>query len=256
MNSPVTNIRLMSYPTSPYAMKVGCYLKYKQLPFKLVGVNPINNHEIRFSGQRQVPVLVVGQEWKKESSDIGIWLDELYPEKPLLGKSDDDRQRILSVDKWISEQLIPSRFRETVQAKNKIHAAINGWKLAKAVHSVTPIPMVIRAIWPLAIRHAPFIKRMITAMDLNESIEDMRVRLINEFVSQLGSGPFLADQQQPSLADLSAYPIIVSGKLTGMKGSFPFLQNPIIKNWALAVKAQLPENPLLVKDEYIINPNF
>jgi hypothetical protein len=36
------NIQLLSYPTSPYAMKVGCYLKYKQLAFKFIATCPLN----------------------------------------------------------------------------------------------------------------------------------------------------------------------------------------------------------------------
>lgn len=34
----MSEIQLFSYPTSPYAQKVGCYLKYKKLDFELVGL--------------------------------------------------------------------------------------------------------------------------------------------------------------------------------------------------------------------------
>ncbi len=34
-------ITLYGYATSPYVMKVGCYLQYKKLPFEFVSVNPI-----------------------------------------------------------------------------------------------------------------------------------------------------------------------------------------------------------------------
>ena len=78
-----TPIRLYSYPTSPYTQKVGRYLNYKKLDFELVGVNPITSAEIAFAGQKRVPVLNVGDEWRLESSELGLWLEERYPEIPI-----------------------------------------------------------------------------------------------------------------------------------------------------------------------------
>ena len=104
------NTALYTYPTSPYGMKVGCYLKYKQLEYKFVPVNPVTNRQIRFTRQRQVPVLKIGDEWRKESSDLGIWLHELFPERPLLGQNEAQKHRIIEIDQWISHSFIPSVF--------------------------------------------------------------------------------------------------------------------------------------------------
>ena len=55
----MSSIQLFSYATSPYAQKVGCYLKYKQLDFKFIPVNPLTNEQIAFTRQQQVPVLQI-----------------------------------------------------------------------------------------------------------------------------------------------------------------------------------------------------
>lgn len=44
----MTDIQLFSYPTSPYAQKVACYLKYKNLDFKFIPVIPLANGENEF----------------------------------------------------------------------------------------------------------------------------------------------------------------------------------------------------------------
>ena len=116
----MTDIQLFSYPTSPYAQKVGCYLKYKDIDFKFIPVNPLHNSEIAFTRQRQVPVLQIGEEWRKESSELGIWLNELYPEPSILPDSQSEREQILKIDQWISDQLIPSYFRNAVEWQNSV----------------------------------------------------------------------------------------------------------------------------------------
>jgi len=107
----MSHIQLFSYPTSPYGQKVGCYLKYKELEFKFVGVNPLTNDQIKFTRQRQVPVLQIGNEWRKESSELGLWLDEAYPDKPMLPGDESERERVLEIDKWVSDSLITGMFR-------------------------------------------------------------------------------------------------------------------------------------------------
>ncbi|MGK0500954.1 MAG: glutathione S-transferase [Oceanicoccus sp.] len=245
------NIQLLSYPTSPYAMKVGCYLKYKQLAFKFIATNPLSPREIRFTRQRQVPVLVINNEWKTESSDIGIWIDTLCPERPLLGNNKDQRAEILNVDKWISDKLIPGRFRNAIEWSSTKNGLYNGWHLARLVHSASPLPIIARMIWPFALKRAPFIVAMMEQIDLQESLEAMHERLAIEFIEHLQGGPFLAGQQQCSLADLSAYPLLLSQKLLGMKGRSVYLEHSEIYNWAKKVAKLLPENPLLVDDRYI-----
>jgi len=57
---------------------------------------------------------------------------------------------------------------------------------------------------------------MVKALDLTESMASVTTRLQREFVEHLAGGPYLGGQTEPSLADLSAYPIVVSGHLMSL----------------------------------------
>lgn len=247
-------ITLYGYPTSPYVMKVACFLNYKQLPYRYVPVNPVNPKEIKFTEQKQVPVLSIGDEWRKDSTDIGIWLNERFSHRNILGHSDEATNNILAIDRWVSEQLIVGKFRHAIEWENSWDSIRNGWKLARAVSDATPLPKYVRFIWPFAVRKAKFIVDMVNELDLNESIADMRQRLCDEFVIHLADGPFLGGESSISLADLSAYPTIVSGHLMGMHADSSMLRNEAIIAWCRRVQKELPQNPLLVPDELIERP--
>ena len=109
------NIKLYGYSTSPYVRKVGCCLYYKDLPFEFIPVNPIDSKEIGFTGQTQVPVLQIGDEWRTDSTPLAIWLDELFPEKPLFGNTGQERESILALDSWVTDSLILGGFRSVYE---------------------------------------------------------------------------------------------------------------------------------------------
>jgi len=247
----MSDIQLFTYPTSPYGQKVGCYLKFKKLDFKLIGVNPLTNDQIKFTRQRQVPILQIGDQWRKESSELAIWLEELYPEHPILPDIEAEKEHILQIDNWVSDSLIPSMFRGACEWQSNFNSITNGWKLSRAVSNVTPLPGYVRLIWPFGVRRAPFIVNMVNQLDLSESMDDMLLRLQKEFVEHLAAGDFLGAQSAPSMADLSAFPIVVNGYMMGMRAKKYLLDEPEIKAWAKRVSAYLPENPLLVPDKFI-----
>jgi len=245
------NVQLFSYPTSPFAQKVGCYLKYKQIDFKLVPVNPLTNAEIAFTDQRQVPVLQIDGEWRKESSELGIWLDQRFASRPLLPEDQTLRQAISDCDAWISANLLPSIFRYAVEWQNPWYSISNGWRLSRAVNDATPLPFYVRLLWPFGVKRAPFIVRMVNAMNLEESIPKMNERLQTEFIRNLQGGPYLAGNSNPSLADFSAFPAIASGFFMGMKTRQALIDHPEIYAWSQRVYQHLPENPLLVPDRLL-----
>jgi len=250
------SIQLFSYPTSPYGQKVGCYLKYKQLDFKYIPVNPITSEQIAFTRQRQVPVLQIDDDWRKESSELGVWLDELYPERPLLPLDGSAKDIVMNIDQWISSHLIPSFFRYAVEWQNPWYSITNGWRLSRAVSNGTRLPLYVRLLWPFGVKRASFIVNMVNELDLDESIPAMNSRLQNEFLDHLAEGPFLGSQSEISLADLSAFPPIASGWFMGMKAKQSLLEHPQIRAWAERVYAQLPANPLLVPDKILKRPSF
>ena len=251
MNTKTPLIILYSYATSPFGMKVKCYLDYKELPYKFVPVDPISKKQILFTKQPQIPVLQINEEWRKDSTPLGLWLDERFPEKPLLGDDDKDKKAILKVDDWISQVMIPSRFREAVDWQSAFVSCKNAWRLSRIVNHGTKLPFVLRCMWPLLLRKTAFIKDLAAMTDRQEPLPKMRERICQEFVEHLQGGDFLAAQKSPSLADLSAYPIFISGYLLGMEGDFPFLRYPEILNWMARLQMHLPSNPLLATNQFI-----
>ena len=116
----------------------------------------------------------------------------------------------------------------------------------------TTLPFYARVLWPFAVKKASFIVSMVNEMDLNESLADMNKRLQDEFVSKLAGGPFFAGQDKISLADLSAFPVVVNSHFMGMKTKQALRDHPEILAWAKRVHAQLPNNPFLVPDHLLV----
>ena len=57
-----------------------------------------------------VPVLTIDGQSKADSTPIGLWLDELFPDHPrLLPIDDNERERLLAIDHWVSHRLIPGQ---------------------------------------------------------------------------------------------------------------------------------------------------
>ena len=73
-----------------------------------------------------------------------------------------------------------------------------------------------------------------------------------EFSEHLDDGPFFAGQIKPTLADLSAYPIVVSSHLMGMKTMGSLIDDPVLASWSRRVQTHLPDNPLLVPNKLLM----
>ena len=115
----MADIKLYGYSTSPFVQKVACYLYYKELPFEFVPVNLIGQPELAFTGQTQVPVLKIDDEWRLDSTPLGIWLDQRFPDKPLLGQNQEQRELILNIDRWITDGYIAAIFRTMVDSRTE-----------------------------------------------------------------------------------------------------------------------------------------
>lgn len=246
-------VKLYGYATSPFVLKAGAFLKYKQVPFEFVPVNPLHpSRQLRqFPGQRRVPVLTIGDEWRADSTQLGIWLDEVFPERPILGRTPEDTDRILQIDQWVSEQLLMGRFRQAIEWESPLDGIRNGWKLASTIHASTPIPFVIRKAWPLIVKRVGFVRRFGNSVDRSEPLPAMRQRQCRELLQHLGNGPFLGERDRVSLADLSAYTTIVMPHLMGMRGESNFLEDPNVLAWCHRVQEHLPANPLVIPDHLL-----
>ena len=56
--------------------------------------------------------------------------DELFPEKPLLGQSPEQREQILAIDRWVTDGLIAASFRAAIDAEMNLAFRQKCWRLA------------------------------------------------------------------------------------------------------------------------------
>ena len=249
----MANIKLYGYSTSPFVRKVGCCLYYKNLPFEFIPVNPTDPKEIAFTGQTQVPVLQIGDEWRTDSTPLAIWLDELFPEKPLFGNTQQERESILALDSWVTDSLILAGFRSAYQGEMSAKFRHTAWRLAAIVSSQTPLPDEIRNAWPDLLKTAPFIKHMMCAVDTSESLSEMQARVSLQLIENLQGGPFFGGRKEPSLVDFAIFPQVVFYYMVGIEQQLELTLEPTLNKWLNNMTPLLPANPLLVPDFMIIN---
>ena len=249
----MTDIKLYGYSTSPYVRKVGCCLYYKDLPFEFIPVNPLEPKEIAFTGQTQVPVLQIGDEWRTDSTPLALWLDELFPEKPLLGNTQQERESILALDSWVTSSLILAGFRSAYEGKMNAKFRHRAWRLAAIVSSHTPLPDEIRNAWPDLLKTAPFIKHMMCDVDTSETLSEMQARVPLQLIENLQGGPFFGGRKEPSLVDFAIFPQVVFNYMVGLDEHLGLTLEPSLNRWLNNMKPLMPENPLLVTDYMLVN---
>ena len=245
-------ITLYGFATSPFVMKVKAYLEYKRIPYGFCPVRPRTAEQIAFTGQKKVPVLKVDDEWRTNSSDLGIWLEELFPKPRILGKTPDARDEILKLDHWVTNRLIPTRLRENIDWYRYFSGWGNGWRQARIINSTTPIPWYWRYAWPIAIQRAPSVWKEMEKIDRRQPLDALWYDVLEELEDHLADGPFMGGFKKPTLADLSAYPVLIAPWLMGHNCLFRWLERDRIIDWMSRVQSHLPDNPLPCDDQFIL----
>jgi glutathione S-transferase len=94
-------IRIIGSFVSPYVRKVLACMNLKGLEFEVDPITPFfgNDEFERLSPLRRIPVLIDGDVTASDSSVICAYLDEAYPDRPLLPASPRDRARA----RWLEE---------------------------------------------------------------------------------------------------------------------------------------------------------
>jgi glutathione S-transferase len=100
-------LELYQFELSQFSEKVRFILDYKGLEYKKIEVTPgIGQLEVfKVSGQRQVPVLKDGDTYIADSTEIALYLDSKYPEKPLIPTDGIARGLCLLIEEWADESL-------------------------------------------------------------------------------------------------------------------------------------------------------
>ncbi|HEY9698194.1 MAG TPA: glutathione S-transferase family protein [Trichocoleus sp.] len=100
-------LELYQFELSHYCEKVRLILDYKGLPYRKIDVTPgIGQLDIfRLSGQRQVPVLKDGNETIADSTAIAFYLDQKYPDRPIIPTDPQQRALCLIMEEWADESI-------------------------------------------------------------------------------------------------------------------------------------------------------
>jgi len=230
--TPTTpKVTLYTYAMSPFAAKVHCFLLYKRIPFECFYINPLRVKQDLPVG-RQIPVVTIDGESRADSTPIGLWLDERFPDAPrLLPESGDEREQLLKLDDWVSHCLIPASFR--FFPGDGIDRWLNGWRLGHVMARTARggMPLAARLGWPLFIRRVPFVQRLVAMADDGLPLPESKRRLYTQFISHLGDGPFLLGRDAPSMPDLAAYPQFALYYLAGFRHGRDVLDYPEIRGW-------------------------
>jgi glutathione S-transferase len=239
-------VALYSYVMSPYAAKVHCFLLYKRIPFEPFYINPRHVRQDLPVGH-QIPVVTIGGESRADSTPIGLWLDERFPDAPrLLPAAGEEREQLLEIDDWISRSLIPGSFR--FFPGDGLDRWLGGWRLGRVMSRTARggLPLSLRAAWPLLIRRVPFVQRLLAMADDGLPLAESKRHLYRRFAELLAGGPFVAGRAAPSLPDLAAYPQFALYWATGFRGSEDILEHPKIMDWLGRMKPHVTGTPPLV----------
>lgn len=226
-------ITVYANPLSPYVNKVRAFLNLKGLDYEVRYVEPDKQKEnLAFSGQAKVPVVTARSEVLVDSTPICLRLDELFPQNAVIPASGPLRDKLLEIDRWVSDRLIPAGFftSQNLPLGSKLK---NGW-LSGRIHSVTApkaLPLWMRLMWPIFVVRAKFVSDIIDHIDPDASVEDIRRGVAEEFVRKLEGGPFLGGRPSPSLPDCAAYGHFMPCWMGGMSGYGEFIDYPEIRDW-------------------------
>jgi glutathione S-transferase len=100
-------LELYQFEMSQYSEKVRLILDYKELEYRKIEVTPgVGQIELfRLSGQKQVPVLKDGETYIADSTEIAVYLDRKYPDRPLLPEDPVARGQCLLIEEWADESI-------------------------------------------------------------------------------------------------------------------------------------------------------
>ena len=100
-------LELYQFELSQYSEKVRFLLDYKGLDYRKIEVTPgVGQVEIfQMSGQRQVPVLKDGETIVADSTEIAMYLERTYPERPLIPTAAKEKGLTLLMEEWADESI-------------------------------------------------------------------------------------------------------------------------------------------------------
>jgi len=147
---------------------------------------------------------------------------------------------------------MPSIFRTAFEADNSLAFKYRAWRLAALVSSHTPLPEEIRHNWPTLLKSAPFIQAMKPQMNMQVDAKTNQMQLASELLEKLQDGPFFGAMEHPTMVDFLLFPQIIFGVMAGLEENLSAAALPQIKSWLKRMADQMPANPILIRDDFVV----
>jgi glutathione S-transferase len=134
-------LELYQFEMSHYAEKVRLILDYKQLAYKKTEVTPgLGQIELfQLTGQRQVPVLKEGSRFIADSTAIAEYLEQTYPDRPILPTHPKQKAQCLIWEQWADECF-------GLDARKAMIAALNHDQSFRAAFLPTTAPDIVKTL--------------------------------------------------------------------------------------------------------------
>ena len=202
-------LELYQFELSQFSEKVRLILDYKGLEYRKIEVTPgVGQLEVyRMSGQRQVPVLKDGDTVIADSTEIALYLERKYPEKPILPTDPKQKGLCLLMEEWADEAI-------GVKARQVIVGALNKYPNFRTSILPKETPDVLKSL--VGAVPAEFLDLLGTGVGLGgeplKKAENALKQNLEALCLILEDSPYLVGDQ-PTLADLTVAGLSISLKL-------------------------------------------
>ena len=187
---------------SHYCEKARFCLDFKRLPYRIVPVNPFTRRQaLRLGVRGDVPVLVDAGRVIAGSNAIAAWLEEAYPDPPLLPRDQAQRSEVLALERQYDQYLGPDarRVAYDVALQNR------GLLLGTLLWSRPPARWLNGAFLRLL---EPRLRRKFSIHPRETAVSRDRLRsLLAGLQSRLAAGPYLVGETM-TLADIAAVALL------------------------------------------------
>ncbi len=217
-------ITLYEFRASPYCGKVRKVLEFKKLPFEAVEVSFLARRQPReLSGQGKVPVIKDGDRVVADSTAIALYLEERYPEPPILPRDGAARARAMLLEDWVDETFADS----AVPAK--MLPPGNAERVAKLSTEAQGNPWLLRTLQPFAgmVLRSYIRRRRQQGRTLERIRKDFEGHL--DLVEQALAGADFVAGDAPTLPDFAIYGFLST--MDGLEGFEVVPRRPRLWAW-------------------------
>ncbi|XP_036434495.1 prostaglandin E synthase 2 isoform X2 [Colossoma macropomum] len=254
-------LKLYQYKTCPFCSKVRVFLDYHGIPYETVEVNPVMRQEIKWSGYRKVPILMVNGTVQLNDSSVIIsalmtylmskekmipQILACYPE--MKAKNEHGKEVIEFGNKYwvmVNDHEYPEK--DSRKEEIKWRKWVDDWLVHLISPNVYRTPGEALASFDYIVREGKFgrfegffakyvgaaamwiiSKRLRNRHNLQEDVRQDLYKAVNDWMAAVGKKKFMGGDS-PNLADLAVFGVL--RVMEGLQAFNDMMENTKVKNW-------------------------